>query len=520
MAVPNPPTTLLVVLDGWGVSSGSDDDAIHRARTPTWDRLWGSAPRTTLSASGTRVGLPDGQMGNSEVGHMHLGAGRTVYQDLTRIDRAIADGSFADNPVVNAAIAAALEHGSTLHVFGLLSPGGVHSHEDHLAAFAELALARGARIRLHAFLDGRDVPPKSAMTTLASFEERFPGMVASITGRYFGMDRDARWERTERAYRLVATGDAPYRFGTPIEALEAAYARGETDEFVQPTAIRAADTAPLRIEDGDVGMFMNFRADRARQLVRALTADDFDEFSRPASPTFALFATLTRYADDIELPVAFGPVDLTDTVGECWAAAGLSQLRIAETEKYAHVTYFFSGGREEPFPGEDRVLVPSPKVATYDLAPAMSAREVTDRLVSAIDSGRYDAIVCNFANGDMVGHTGIFDAAVAAVEVIDECLARVLEAIHRTSSQCLVTADHGNVERLLDRDTNQPHTAHTSEPVPLVYAGPREVRFVDGGTLADVAPTLLELMDKRCPATMTGRSLVDATLGSPVAAGR
>ena len=516
----NPPTTLLVVLDGWGVSTGSDDDAIHRARTPTWDRLWAHAPRTTLSASGTSVGLPRGQMGNSEVGHMNLGAGRTVYQDLTRIDRAIADGSFADNPVVGAVIATAVEHGSTLHVFGLLSPGGVHSHDDHLAAFVELSLGRGAKTRLHAFLDGRDVPPKSAMTTLASFEKRFPGIVASIAGRYFGMDRDSRWERTERAYRLVATGDAPYRSETPTQALEAAYARGETDEFVQPTAARAAAAPPLRIEDGDAGMFMNFRADRARQLVRALTADEFDGFARPAKPAFASFATLTRYADDIELPVAFAPVDLTDTVGECWAAAGLSQLRIAETEKYAHVTYFFSGGREQPFPGEDRMLVPSPKVATYDLTPAMSAREVTDRLVDAIDSGRYAAIVCNFANPDMVGHTGIFDAAVAAVEVIDECLARILEAIRRTSSQCLVTADHGNVERLLDRETNQPHTAHTSEPVPLVYAGPRNVRFVDGGTLADIAPTLLALMDQPCPAAMTGRSLVAATADGAVAAVR
>lgn len=516
----NPSTTLLVVLDGWGVSSGSDDDAIHRARTPTWDRLWAHAPRTTLSASGTSVGLPRGQMGNSEVGHMNLGAGRTVYQDLTRIDRAIADGSFADNPVVNAAIATAVEHGSTLHVFGLLSPGGVHSHEDHLAAFVELSHGRGARIRLHAFLDGRDVPPKSAMATLASFEKRFPGLVASITGRYFGMDRDARWERTEQAYRLVATGDAPHRFETPTQALEAAYARGETDEFVQPTAIRAADAPPLRIEDGDVGMFMNFRADRARQLLRALTTDDFDEFPRRAVPAFALFATLTRYADDIELPVAFAPVDLTDTVGECWAAAGLSQLRIAETEKYAHVTYFFSGGREQPFPGEDRILVPSPRVATYDLAPAMSAREVTDRLVGAIDSGRYAAIVCNFANGDMVGHTGVFDAAVTAVEVIDECLGRILEAIRRTSSQCLVTADHGNVERLMDRETDQPHTAHTSGPVPLVYAGPRNVRFADGGTLADVAPTLLALMDQPRPVAMTGRSLVDPTTDRAVAAAR
>ena len=518
--MPRPPTTLLVVLDGWGVSSGADDDAIHRARTPTWDRLWASASATTLSASGTRVGLPDGQMGNSEVGHMNLGAGRTVYQDLTRIDRAIADGSFAANPVVNAAIAAAARRGSTLHAFGLLSPGGVHSHEDHLAALVELALERDARIRLHAFLDGRDVPPKSAMATLERFEERFPGTVASITGRYFGMDRDARWERTERAYRLVTEGIAPYRFETPALALKAAYARGETDEFVQPTGIGTADAPPLRIEDGDVGMFMNFRADRARQLVSALTADDFDGFPRPAKARFEMFATLTRYADDLELPVAFAPVDLKETIGECWAAADMTQLRIAETEKYAHVTYFFSGGREQPFPGEERVLVPSPKVATYDLAPEMSAREVTDRLVDAIESGRYDAIVCNFANGDMVGHTGVFDAAVTAVETIDECLASLLDAIDRTASQCLVTADHGNVERLLDRETNQPHTAHTSGPVPLVYVGPRNLRLIDGGTLADIAPTLLELMDIRQPAAMTGRSLVDAAVDSAAAAAR
>ena len=436
--MPKSPTTLLVVLDGWGVGCDADDNAIYRARTPTWDRLWGSAAKTTLSASGAWVGLPDGQMGNSEVGHMNLGAGRTVYQDLTRIDGAIADGSFAANEVLNAAIATSVGRGSTLHVFGLLSPGGVHSHEDHLASLLELAIDRGARVRLHAFLDGRDVPPKSALSSLAAFEKRFPGAIASIAGRYFGMDRDARWERTESAYKLVAMGDAPYAFETPTRALEAAYARGETDEFVQPTAIRAPEVRHA-IQDGDVGLFMNFRADRARQLVRALTDENFDGFPRSAPAKFAMFATLTRYADDIGLPVAFAPVDLTETIGECWAAAGKSQLRIAETEKYAHVTYFFSGGREDPFPGEDRVLVPSPKVATYDLAPAMSAGEVTQRLVDAIDAGRYDAIVCNFANGDMVGHTGVFEAALTAVETIDECLGRLLAAIRRTGSQCLVT---------------------------------------------------------------------------------
>ena len=516
--MPKSPTTLLIVLDGWGVGGDTDDNAIRRARTPTWDRLWSDAATTTLSASGACVGLPDGQMGNSEVGHMNLGAGRTVYQDLTRIDRAIADGSFAANQVLNAAIASSVGRRGTLHVFGLLSPGGVHSHENHLGALLELAIDRGAKVRLHAFLDGRDVPPKSAMPSLAAFEERFPGVIASIAGRYYGMDRDARWDRTERAYRLVAEGEAPYGFGTPTRALGAAYERGETDEFVQPTAIRGADEARLGIRDGDVGLFMNFRADRARQLVRALTDDDFDGFARPARAKFAMFATLTRYAGDIALPAAFGPADLRETIGECWAAAGKTQLRIAETEKYAHVTYFFSGGREAPFPGEDRILVPSPKVATYDLAPAMSAREVTDRLVEAIDAGRYDAIVCNFANGDMVGHTGVFEAALKAVETIDACLARVLSAVGRTGSQCVVTADHGNVERLVDRDANQPHTAHTSAPVPLVYAGPRRVRFVDGGILADVAPTLLDLMGETPPKAMTGRSLIGAAERAAVAA--
>ena len=504
-----PSTTLLVVLDGWGVSGSTAHNAIHAARTPTWDRLWEGPSKTLLSASGTCVGLPDGQMGNSEVGHMNLGAGRVVYQDLTRIDRAIADGSFAANEVLTTAIAASVERGGTLHVFGLLSPGGVHSHEDHVAALVELADRRGAKVRLHAFLDGRDVPPKSAMATLARFERRCPHVVASITGRYFGMDRDARWERTARAYNLVVRGQAPFRYVSPTLGLEAAYARGEGDEFVQPTAIHTDGEPPVVIEDGDVGVFMNFRADRARQLVEALTADDFSGFERSSRADFAAFATLTRYADNLEVPVAFASADLAETIGECLATAGMAQLRIAETEKYAHVTYFFSGGRERPFPREDRVLVPSPKVATYDLAPAMSAVEVTDRLVDAIESNRYDLIVCNYANGDMVGHTGVFAAAVRAVETIDECLARVLEAIERNGSQCLVTADHGNVECLHDEDSNQPHTAHTSGPVPLVYTGPRQVRFVEGGRLADVAPTVLELMDLVPPAAMTGRSLLE-----------
>ena len=515
-----PPTTLLAVLDGWGISRSTDHNAIHSARTPNWDRLWAGDSKTLLSASGPAVGLPVGQMGNSEVGHMNLGAGRVVFQDLTRIDRALDNGAFARNDVLGSAIAASVERGSTLHIFGLLSPGGVHSHEDHLVALIGMAKDRGARVRVHGFLDGRDVPPRSAAASLARLEQRFPGVIASISGRYFGMDRDGRWDRTERAYNLILRGEAPFHFDTPVAGLDAAYARGEGDEFVQPTSIHPHDGLPARIVDHDVGVFMNFRADRARQLTRALLMDDFEGFERRSRADFATFVTLTRYADDLEAPAAFEPDDLSETLGECLAAAGMTQLRIAETEKYAHVTYFFSGGRERPFPGEERILVPSPKVATYDLAPAMSAREVTDRLVDAIESRRFDAIVCNFANGDMVGHTGDFDAAVSAVETIDECLAKVLGALARTGSQCLITADHGNVECLLDRDAKQPHTAHTSGPVPLVYAGPYDVRFADAGRLADVAPTLLELMDLPRPAAMTARSLVDTRVGQVVAAAR
>ena len=509
------PTTLLAVLDGWGLSDSIEHNAIHSARTPHWDRLWQVPGTTSLDASGNRVGLPDGQMGNSEVGHMNLGAGRVVYQDLTRIDQAVANGEFATNGALNAAITAAVGSGRVLHVMGLLSPGGVHSHEDHFEAFVAHALDHGARVRLHAFLDGRDVPPRSALASLERFETRFPGTIASITGRYYAMDRDNRWERTERAYNLLAQGATPYRFDSPAAGLQAAYARGENDEFVQPTAICAPTDSPVTIDGGDVGLFMNFRADRARQLARALTADDFDGFERRVRTELAAFVTLTRYADDLDAVPAFNADRLTDTFGACMEAAGKTQLRIAETEKYAHVTYFFSGGRERPFRGEERILIPSPKVATYDLAPEMSALEVTDRLVEAIGSGRYDAIVCNYANGDMVGHTGIFDAAVRAVETIDHCLGRLCEVLSRTGSQCLITADHGNVESLLDADAQQPHTAHTSSPVPLVYNGPQDVRLDAGGSLADVAPTMLALMGIVQPRAMTGRSLLASRLAAP-----
>ena len=499
-------TTLLVVLDGWGLRHNAADNAIGNARTPTWDRLWASLAKTALSASGGDVGLPDGQMGNSEVGHMNIGAGRVVYQDLTRIDQAIASGSLGQNTALREAIERSA--GGTLHVLGLLSPGGVHSHENHIDALIDIAADGARRIRLHAFLDGRDTPPKSALASLQRFETNYPGVITSLTGRFFAMDRDQRWDRTERAYNLLARGEAPFHFESAVAALDAAYTRGETDEFVQPSAIHPLAELPVKLSPGDAAVFMNFRADRARQLTRALVNDNFDGFKRRSRAAMDAFVTLTHYAADIGSPVLFAPQHLGGTLGETLASLGRTQLRIAETEKYAHVTYFFSGGREQPFDGENRLLVPSPSVATYDTAPEMSARAVTDRLVGAIDTGEYDFIVCNYANGDMVGHTGDFDAAVRAVETIDGCLARVLAALDRTGSECLITADHGNVERMRDVVTSQPHTAHTSNAVPLVYAGPRNVRFADSGSLADVAPTLLDLMGLAAPDAMTGRSLL------------
>ena len=515
---PQHTTTALIVLDGFGHREATDANAIAAANAPTWRHLMATAAHTTISGSGVDVGLPDGQMGNSEVGHMNLGAGRVVYQELTRINRDLASGDFAANPVLADAFALAAEAGSAVHVLGLLSPGGVHSHEDHIIACIRAAAAKGVeRVYLHAFLDGRDTPPRSALASLEKADEAFRelgiGRTASLCGRYFAMDRDNRWDRVERAYDLLTRAEAPFEATTAAAGLEAAYARDESDEFVQPTAIRAAHEVPASIAEGDVIVFMNFRADRARELTRALVQPDFEGFTRSTRPALGRFVMLTHYADDLDttrqdLACAYEPQSLHNTLGEYLSARGCTQLRIAETEKYAHVTFFFNGGREAPFDGEDRVLVPSPKVATYDLQPEMSAAEVTDRLVEAIRSGRYDLAVCNYANGDMVGHTGNFDAAVQAVEVLDTCLARVIEALEETGGQCLITADHGNVEQMQDRSTGQAHTAHTCEPVPLVYVGPRRLTL-DGrqGTLADVAPTLLALMEIPRPEEMTGRSL-------------
>lgn len=507
-------TTMLLVLDGFGHADTAEANAIAAADAPVWNGMWQRLPHRLIATSGLAVGLPSGQMGNSEVGHMNLGAGRVVYQELTRINRDVDAGTFAENPALGEAMDLAIACDRPMHILGLLSRGGVHSHESHIAALVENAAKRGVRrIYVHAFLDGRDTPPRSAQASIDAMDSLLKqlgcGRIVSLVGRYYAMDRDQRWDRLERAYNLLTRGEAPFHASSADAGLAAAYARDESDEFVQPTAIHDADDLPIRIDDGDVVVFMNFRADRARQLTHAFVDGEFEPFKRRTHPALGRFIMLTRYAEDIDVPCAYPPSSLDNTLGEFLANLGRTQLRIAETEKYAHVTFFFNGGREEPFDGEDRILVPSPKVATYDLKPEMSASEVTDKLVEAIHSGRYDLIVCNYANGDMVGHTGDFNAAVQAVEVLDACLGRIEEALRESNGQCLLTADHGNVEKMRDEATGQAHTAHTSDPVPLVYIGTTEVRFDDEpGCLADIAPTLLELMDIERPKEMTGRSLL------------
>lgn len=514
----NNPATALIILDGWGHREASDDNAITSAHTPVWDQLWANNPSGLISGSGLDVGLPEGQMGNSEVGHMNLGAGRVIHQDFTRITQAIEDGSFFNNECLTSVMNAVKASGGALHLFGLLSPGGVHSHESHIKAAVDLARQHGIeRVHLHAFLDGRDVPPRSAMSSLESLQTHIQaggeGGIASIIGRYFAMDRDNRWERVAPAYELIVNGKGLFHAADPMSGLNAAYERDESDEFVQSTVING----PSVMQDGDAVIFMNFRSDRARELTRAFTEADFDGFERSRRPKLSKFVTLTQYAADIDAPCAFAPNTISNSLGEYVATLGKKQLRIAETEKYAHVTFFFSGGREEPFPGESRELIPSPQVATYDLKPEMSAREVTDKLTDAIRNREFELIVCNYANGDMVGHTGKFDAAVKAVETLDECLGRVIEALLETGGQCLITADHGNVEQLKDHETNQPHTAHTSELVPLVYVGPQSIKLKSkGGVLSDVAPTLLALMGLPQPDQMTGHTLIESTLEKSV----
>lgn len=510
--IPRP--LILIVMDGWGYREDPQFNAIAAARKPTWDRLWSQYPHTLIQASEAAVGLPSSQMGNSEVGHLNLGAGRVVYQEYTRINRAISSRTFFSNKALTEAVDKAVRAGKSVHILGLLSPGGVHSHEEHIQAMAELAVRRGAKqLYLHAFLDGRDTPPKSAGASIRAMEEKFAalqgGRFASIIGRHYAMDRDHRWPRIQAAYDLITLGRGAFTTASATAGLDAAYARGETDEFVKATAIVPAGTQPVRVVDGDVIIFMNFRSDRARQITRPFIEKDFDAFPRAATPKLAAFVSLTEYNSEFPVPVAFPPERLKNVLGAYLASRGLHQLRIAETEKYAHVTFFFNGGVETPFEFEDRILVPSPtEVPTYNLKPEMSAPKVADEVVNAIGRNEYDVIVCNFANTDMVGHTGDFDATVKAVEAVDHALGRILEAVEKAGWEMLITADHGNAEQLFDPETGQPHTAHTTNPVPLVYVG-RPAHMAPTGALEDIAPTMLHLMGMPIPPEMTGRPLVE-----------
>lgn len=503
---------VLAILDGYGHREEQQDNAILNAKTPVMDRLWQQQPHTLIAASGLDVGLPDGQMGNSEVGHVNLGAGRIVYQDLTRLDKEIKDGDFFTNVTLTTAVDNAVKAGKAVHIMGLLSAGGVHSHEDHILAMVELAAKRGATaIYLHAFLDGRDTPPRSAESSLKRFTEKFAelgnGRIASIIGRYYAMDRDNRWDRVQLAYDLLTQAKGGFTADNAVAGLQAAYARNENDEFVKPTVIQAAGEAQAAMNDGDALIFMNFRADRARQITRCFVNADFDGFKRDKVVNFGDFIMLTEYAADIKVACAYPPASLENTFGEWLMKHDKTQLRISETEKYAHVTFFYNGGVEEPFKGEDRILINSPKVATYDLQPEMSSAELTEKLVAAITSGKYDVIICNYPNGDMVGHTGDYDAAVKAVETLDNCIEQVVAAVKAVDGQLLVTADHGNAEQMRDPATGQAHTAHTSLPVPLIYVGNKEVKAVEGGKLSDIAPTMLSLMEMEIPKEMTGKPL-------------
>ena len=503
---------VLIILDGFGYSEETAANAISAAKKPTWDRLWADYPHSLINGSGTSVGLPADQMGNSEVGHLNLGAGRVVYQEFTRVDRSIKTGSFFTNQTLVDAVKKAVDNDKAVHIMGLLSPGGVHSHERHIHAMAELAVKQGAKkIYLHAFLDGRDTAPKSAVASIKQMDAKFAelgvGRIASITGRYFAMDRDHRWPRIQKAYDVMTQGKADFVAETALAGLGAAYNRDETDEFVQATAIVPPGEKPVAIEDGDSVIFMNYRSDRARQITRPFIEPDFDAFERKVVPRLGVFASLTEYKSDFDVPVAYPPERLKKVFGEYVSSLGLQQLRVAETEKYAHVTFFFNGGREEPFEFEDRILINSPDVPTYDLQPEMCAPELTVKLVEAIEGGHYDTIICNYANPDMVGHTGNFKATVKAIEVIDECLGHIYKAIKNTGAEMLITADHGNAEMMQNPETEQAHTAHTTNLVPLVYVG-RPLQLVSQGVLSDIAPTMLELMGLEQPAEMTGHSLI------------
>ena len=516
---------VLMILDGFGYREEDKDNAIAAANMPNLDRIYQQYPHGLISASGEDVGLPDGQFGNSEVGHMNLGAGRVLYQDSTRISNELANREFYKNEALVDAVKAANELGGNVHIMGLLSDGGVHSHQDHIEGMCHSALVHGAKnVFIHCFLDGRDTPPKSAdkyINRLRDYIDKLNAhyeggrvQIASIIGRYYAMDRDNRWDRVQKAYELITEGKAD-RLSTRADgAVQAAYKARETDEFISPTTVIGRDEVPYTVEDNDALIFMNFRADRARELAQAFVLPDheFSGFARQKQPKLAAFVMLTKYsdvlADNPKTSIAYYPTSLANTLGEYLQDQGKTQLRIAETEKYAHVTFFFSGGREEEYEGETRILVPSPDVATYDLKPEMSAPEVTDKLVEAIESGQYDVLVVNYANGDMVGHTGVFDAAVKAVEALDVCVGRVESAVKEAGGDMLITADHGNCEQMQDYESGQVHTQHTTEHVPLIYVGAQKLQVRRGGKLSDVAPTILALMNVDAPAEMTGESLL------------
>ncbi|MEQ9488851.1 MAG: 2,3-bisphosphoglycerate-independent phosphoglycerate mutase [Alphaproteobacteria bacterium] len=506
---------VLCILDGWGDRRGGDDNAIAAAGTPVLDRLLASSTRSQLDASEGFVGLPSGQMGNSEVGHMNIGAGRVVLQDLPQINLSIESGEFINLPVLRETIVDLKQTGGIAHIAGLLSPGGVHSHQDHIAAVVELFQSNGIPVAVHAFLDGRDCPPSRARAYVEQFETAFPGAIKTVCGRYFAMDRDNKWGRTKRAFDLLTTGHGDRNVPDAITAVTEAYAAGETDEFVQPTSVGGFQG----MRDGDALVMMNFRADRARQIMAALIDPSFDKFDRKQAPDFCHRISLTEYSEALTRlsEVLFPPADIINTLGDVVSRNGLRQLRIAETEKYAHVTFFLNGGREDTLEGEDRVLIPSPDVATYDLQPEMSANELTDELVARIKSGMYALIVVNYANPDMVGHTGVFDAAVKAVETVDACIGRVQKALAETHGVLLVTADHGNIEMMKDPTTGAPHTAHTINRVPFAIAGIPDGTKVHDGRLADIAPTVLTLMGLPIPDEMTGNPLLGADSGRQAA---
>ena len=500
---------MLVILDGWGWREDPADNAIRQAKTPAFDRLWQNGPHGFLHTCGEDVGLPDGQMGNSEVGHLNIGAGRVVMQDLPRIGKAIASGEIARAPAPRNLIAKLKASGGTCHLLGLVSPGGVHSHQDHAAALAKILTDAGVPVLVHALTDGRDTPPQSSAADIKRLIAALPPSVriATVCGRYFAMDRDKRWDRVEKAYNAIVAADAP-RFPDAPAVVADAYANKKFDEFIVPAVV--GDYAGMK--DGDGVLCFNFRADRVREILGAMLDPDFAGFKRQRIVRFAAAVGMTQYSDELDKLMAtiFPPQTLKNILGEVAAEAGRTQLRMAETEKYAHVTYFLNGGREEPFSGEDRIMVPSPKVATYDLQPEMSAPELTDKAVAAIASGKYDLIVLNFANPDMVGHTGSLPAAIKAVETVDAGLGRIAQAIEKSGGALLVTADHGNCEMMRDPQTGGPHTAHTTNPVPLLLVGARNRALVAEGRLADIAPTLLELMELPKPKEMTGVSLLRA----------